>query len=166
MPLPAPLAPLSNPKQHCAAFSQTWLAISLIQNKPVTKVTMLQKDNSTMGSIQSTAGQASATSLDANGMSITSTSIFQSVAWSVPLQSLFNAANGFYYLTIKYGAGGAGRHAMAAHVQNGVIHYLEPETGLYQLAGANLTDLANFYVGRIGSATVFEFKIYKVGIKP
>jgi hypothetical protein len=132
----------------------------------MTKVTMLQKDNSTMTSIQSTAGQASVTSLDANGMAISSTSVFQNVAWSTPLQSLFNAANGFYYLTIKYGVGGVGRHAMAAHVQNGVVHYLEPETGLYQLAAANLNDLANFYVNRIGSATVFEFKIYKVGIKP
>jgi hypothetical protein len=166
MPLPAPIAPLQNPKSHCAAFSQTWLALSLIQGNPVTKVALLQKDGSLMGTVQNTAGQASVTSLDENGMSITSTSIHNNVGWATPLQALFNASNGFYYLTIKYGPGGASRHAMAAHVNNGSIHYLEPEIGLYQLTNANVQDLAAWYASRIGQATVFEFKIYKVKIKP
>jgi|GEM_PF-6689603 len=166
MPLPAPLAPLSNPKARCAAYSQTWLAISLIQGNPVTKVDLLQKNSSIMGTIQTTAGQASATSLDENGMAIISTSIHNNVAWSVPLQALFNATDGFYYLTIKYGAGGANRHAMAAHKNGGSVHFVEPETGLYQLGQADLQHLANWYTNTCGLPTVFEFKIYKVQIKP
>lgn len=55
---------------------------------------------------------------------------------------------------------------MAAHKNGGTVHYVEPETGLYQLGQANLQDLANWYAAGTGSPTVFEFKIYKVKIKP
>lgn len=147
-----------NEGKTCAAYSQIWLALSLIQGAPVTNPGVIQVKGY-MKKIQAVAGQPSVFSLADNGMEIEGQITMQNVTWVKAFFQLSGVGDGFYSLTIK---GTNFRHAIAFCCQGNTTYYLEPQHGLYKF-----TDLGAFVLGTTNwyskySSSVDEFKIYKV----
>lgn len=156
MPL-TPIFALQNPKNQCAAMSQTWLGISMISGQPVLDATLCA-NQSVMGRQQKSSGKSSAQSLPESGLTIASTNVFNDCAWLLPINHLLSLGPGYYYLTLK---AGTFAHAMGAIITSNRLFYLEPQYGLYSLAKnpTTATELAQLYVNSLG-AVVREFKIY------
>lgn len=151
--------PLSNPSSQCAAYSQTWLACSLLAGAPVMNLTLLS-NGVIMSSIQRTAGGPTAQSLSANGMQINGAPIqMNNATWVSVMLRLYYLRTGYYYMTSKNP-----HHAMACHMAGRELLYLEPEEGLYRVRdrSAFCTAAAWWYEDRTGSKTNTEFKIYAV----
>jgi hypothetical protein len=153
--------PLQNPQQTCAAYSQTWLALSLLSGGPLTNPGIIS-NQVLMSTVQSTAGQPTAVSLNADGMAIIGNPVvMNNVRWFDAFGAVARSGPGYYYITVKNP-----HHAMACHIDGQkVVHYLEPEIGLYKFSnlGVFVTGAKGWYAARSGQDTNQEFKIYCVG---
>jgi len=151
---------LQNPQSTCAAYSQTWLALSLIGNGPLTNLGMIG-NQALMSAVQATAGQATAVSLAANGMTIVGAPVvLNNALWKDAFGRLAQCSPGYYYLTVKNP-----NHAMACCIDShNAIHYLEPEDSLSRFPdlGTFVVGAAAWYLNRTAQATNQEFKIYQV----
>ena len=152
--------PLQNPQGTCAAYSQSWLAFSLMGGAPVTKPGMIHNQR-IMSEVQTTAGGSSVNSLLMNGMSVVGNPIVMgNTDWTSAFKRLAECSPGHYYLTIKNP-----HHGMACIIEDhNMLYYLEPEVGLYQFKdlGVFVSGAASWYQQRTGASTNTEFKIYQV----
>jgi hypothetical protein len=152
--------PLQNPQGTCAGYSQTWLALSLLGGAPLLNPGIIA-NQVWMSKVQETAGDATAISLNADGMAIIGNPVVENnVRWFDAFSALAKSGSGFYYLTIKKPT-----HAMACHIDGDTIHYLEPEIGLYKFTkrGLFVMGARAWYANRSGKPTNLQFKIYSVG---
>lgn len=175
MPLPGAAKELfktNNSGASCAAFSQTWLVLSLIQGAPLEKPGIVQNqgmmkkfqkgENLQTGDKDYVGtGAPSLQALPSSGLAVSGNVIvLNNTAWSSIFQSLANCAPGFYYITMKQP-----HHANACYIANsGEFYYLEPEEGCYKYSDANslTASLPGWYQTRTGQSTNTEFKIYPV----
>ena len=176
MPLPGAAQELfttNNSIAACAAFSQTWLALSIIGNRPLTDPGIVQ-NQTMMKSIQTgtgvgrrassppttPAGGPSQTTLAANGFTVGNQVVLQNATWAAIFQQVAARPAGYYCISMKNPG-----HANACYIAaNGEIYYLEPEVGCYKYANAGTFtgNMPGWYQARTGQTTNTEFKIYAV----
>jgi hypothetical protein len=163
MPLPGAAQELfttNNSSGTCAAFSQTWLVLSLIQGKPLEKGGIVQSQGLMKDIQDDGSGGPSLDALKKNGVAVSgSVIVLNNAAWSAIFQRLTTCPSGYYYITMK-----SPHHANACCISNGEFYYLEPEVGCYKFsdAGSLTSNLPGWYQSRTGQSTNTEFKIYPV----
>jgi hypothetical protein len=114
---------------RCAAYSQTWLALSLIRNgNPVRNLDF--DNNPMMAEIQPIAGRRTVEALRTAGLGWYGYQERANLNLSDLLAWIALSAPGYYYVTIKYGDGTG--HANAYYKGENQILYLEPNIGLIE----------------------------------
>ena len=160
-----------NSQGVCAGFSQTWLTLSLIGGQPLTNAGLMSNSNQISSFHQGRArvggprsftplGNASATTLPESGLKIATGYPFKpsSTGWQDIFDSLAARPDGYYYLTIK----APFVHAMACIMQGFKAFYLEPQSGLYEIAKSRLSESLTGFYSKYTWSAANDYKIYKV----
>lgn len=161
MPLPnaQEIFTTNNELGTCAAFSQTWLALSMIQGGPLQNPGIVQNQGLMKKVQASGSGAPSTNALKDAGLAIKHCLVLANKPWSAIFLALAGYPDGYYYITMKKPT-----HANACCVKGGHFYYLEPQVGCYRyddrskLAG----NLPGWYLRQTGSPGNSEFKIYTV----
>jgi hypothetical protein len=149
----------NNEAGTCAAYSQTWLALSVIGKRPLENPGIVQSMGLMKQVQQLGAGGSSLEALSRNGMTADPLITLQNATWNAIFHWLAQCPAGMYYITMKNP-----HHANACCITNGKIYYLEPQVGLFTYADADALklNLPTWYIQQTKSSTNTEFKIYKV----
>lgn len=149
----------NNDAGTCAAYSQTWLALSFIGGGPLENPGIVQSIGLMKQIQQSGAGGSSLQALAKNGMTVDPPITLQNATWNAIFQRLAECPKGMYYITMKNP-----HHANACCITDGKIYYLEPQVGLFKYADAKTLKLSlpTWYIKQTNSSTNTEFKIYKI----
>ncbi|MCY2978925.1 MAG: hypothetical protein NTU79_09700 [Planctomycetota bacterium] len=166
------LFPTNNVRGVCAAFSQTWLTLSLIGGAPVKnpgilrspgQIQAIHQGRPRVGAQPSSTplGSSSLVTLPESGLKIQTgyPKLPYSTNWKDIYAYLASQPDGHYYLTIK----SPFRHAMACIILGSEVYYLEPQKGLYVIPKAKTSDSLTAFYSQYTWSSGNDYKIYQVG---
>jgi hypothetical protein len=150
--------PLAGRVESGAAQARSWLALILIQGRPLLTSGIFTGPDTIAEADDDEISPAVA--LNGNGMEIIASVTLGTALWSDAFWRLIQCGSGYYYLTVE-----DPRHAMASCVESpNSLYYFEPRDGLSFFADPDsfAVGAAAWYAGHTGHALARGLTIHLV----